>query len=240
MKTYKNLKKVMAENFVFSKNEIDSAFDAYVNRKDIYSSEAVNAFGGFKTLISATRHSHKVNLRKRLEAKKACRIEIEQDIDILESPRDWSNLGTMVCFYRSYELGDKHDLSIEEAQELYDSKNVVALPLFLMDHSGLSISTSDFGCPWDSGQVGFIYATYEDIKKTFMVDTITDDILEKAKQSLKSEVKVYDQYLCGDVYGFVIRDGRGEILESCWGFYGYETCEEEAKTTLDSIGGKTA
>jgi len=230
----------MAESFVFSKNEIESAFDAYVNRKDIYSSEAVNAFGGFKTLISATRHSHKVNLRKRLEAKQACRIEIEQDIDILESPRDWENLGTMVCFHRSYELGDKHDLSIEEAQSLYDSKDVVALPLFLMDHSGLSMSTSDFGCSWDSGQVGFIYATHDDIKKAFMVDTITDDILEKAKQSLKSEVKVYDQYLCGDVYGFVIKDGRGEVLESCWGFYGYETCEEEAKTTLDSIGGETA
>ena len=241
MKTYKNLKRVIAENFVFTKTEVDSAFNAYINQKDIYSSEAVNAFGGFKTLISATRHSHKVNLRKRLEAKKACRIDIEQDIYDHESPRDWDeNFGTMVCFHSRYDLGDKHDLSIEEAQDLYDSKEVIALPLYLMDHSGLSMSTSDYGCSWDSGQVGFIYVSEDKIKETFMVDTITEDIRKKAIENLKAEVKVYDQYLCGDIWGFSIIDGRGETLDSCWGFYGYDTCKEEAEAALESIGGKTA
>jgi len=34
---------------------------------------------------------------------------------------------------------------------------IVLLPLYLLDHSGLSISTSDFCDPWDSAQVGWIY-----------------------------------------------------------------------------------
>ena len=35
--------------------------------------------------------------------------------------------------------------------------NVAILPLYLYDHSGLAMSTSDFGDRWDSGCVGFIY-----------------------------------------------------------------------------------
>lgn len=34
---------------------------------------------------------------------------------------------------------------------------VAILPLYLYDHSGLTMSTSDFGDRWDSGCVGFIY-----------------------------------------------------------------------------------
>ena len=34
---------------------------------------------------------------------------------------------------------------------------VAILPLYLYDHSGLTMSTNDFGDRWDSGCVGFIY-----------------------------------------------------------------------------------
>ncbi len=35
-------------------------------------------------------------------------IEILNDEDP-ENPREWDNLGTMVCFHRHYNLGDKHN-----------------------------------------------------------------------------------------------------------------------------------
>lgn len=35
------------------------------------------------------------------------------------------------------------------------------------------------------------------------------------------EVQVYDYYICGDVYGFVI-EKDGEQIDSCWGFYGHD------------------
>jgi len=86
-------------------------------------------------------------------------------------------------------------------------KTYVSLPLYLYDHSGLSMSTSSFSCPWDSGQVGFIYA-----KK--------DDDEELLRMLLVNEVEVYDQYLQGEVYGFVLLNEDGEEEDACWGFFG--------------------
>jgi hypothetical protein len=42
-------------------------------------------------------------------------------------------------------------------------RTVVVLPLYLYDHSGLTISTSPFSCRWDSGQVGYIHTTFEQV-----------------------------------------------------------------------------
>lgn len=38
------------------------------------------------------------------------RLRIGQD-DWIDSPRDWSPLGHMLCWNRRYNLGDKHDYS---------------------------------------------------------------------------------------------------------------------------------
>lgn len=43
--------------------------------------------------------------------------------------------------------------------------NGVMLPVYLMDHSGLSVNTVGFGCPWDSGQVGMIYCPLETARR---------------------------------------------------------------------------
>lgn len=44
-------------------------------------------------------------------------------------------------------------------------KPVVILPVYMYDHGDLAFSTSPFTCPWDSGQVGFIFTTREDVKQ---------------------------------------------------------------------------
>lgn len=48
------------------------------------------------------------------------------------------------------------EMYIPELIGLCEDK-VAILPLYLYDHSGLTMSTSDFGDRWDSGCVGFIY-----------------------------------------------------------------------------------
>ena len=93
----------------------------------------------------------------------------------------------------------------------------VILPLFLYDHSGITMNTSGFSCPWDAGQVGWIYASREDIKEEF--GEVTPETLEKTKEILQSEVKEYDYYLTGQCYGFKLYQGAEEI-DSCWGFLG--------------------
>ncbi len=169
-------------------------------------------------------------------------IKIYQD-DNAVSPREWDNLGTMVCFHRHYTLGDKHDMSIEEAQEFIKRKDVFSLPLFLYDHSGISMSTRSYlgraqHAEWDSGQVGFIYITKERIKKEFC--TAGRKNIARAMYCLKSEVKVYNEYLTENVYGYTIEDETGEIIESCYGFYedyddkGYSALSE-AQSVVDNI-----
>lgn len=179
-------------------------------------------------------------------------------------------------------------------------KYVVILPVYLYDHSYLSISTTKFSCQWDSGQVGWIYATKEKfIKETtypaknlfgtdptaplekgdfvivkgredmygrvegFEGDNVKVDwtyayhssyhddprlkgvfprdyvrlVTEKAKQILISEIELYDQYLRGDVFGYVIEEKthykscehcdreeetKTEVVDSCWGFFGHD------------------
>lgn len=96
--------------------------------------------------------------------------------------------------------------------------NTVMLGLYLYDHSGITISASAFNDPWDSGQIGFAYLTRADVVKEFgKWDKRTR---EKARKLILGEVDTYDDYLTGNVYGYVVLDENGKDTDSCWGFYG--------------------
>ncbi|KJS20499.1 MAG: hypothetical protein VR72_14830 [Clostridiaceae bacterium BRH_c20a] len=99
----------------------------------------------------------------------------------------------------------------------YLSSSYVIEPIFMYDHSGITINTKGFSCPWDSGQVGWIFASHDTIKNEF--GQINDETIEKAKALLKSEVKEYDYYLSDQCYGFRLYKSNEEIA-SCWGFSG--------------------
>ena len=94
------------------------------------------------------------------------------------------------------------------------------MPLYLYDHSGITISTKPFGCPWDSGQIGFITISKDKIRSEYGVKRITKDLLDRVEGYLVSEVKLYDYYLMGEVYHFEITDKEGNVLDSCGGFLG--------------------
>jgi hypothetical protein len=156
-------------------------------------------------------------------------LEVEQD-DCGESPRDWDNLCTMICWHRHYNLGDKHDFDgiedffqslckqvlgkgYDETDDLYwqdmfkmlDESNLILIkPINMYDHSGITVSTSN-GYPyndrWDAGCVGFIYVTK---KKIFdeCGDITEENWKERADKYLEGEMETYDQYCRGEVYGF--------------------------------------
>ena len=172
-------------------------------------------------------------------------INVQQD-DMPESPREWDNLGTMTYWHRNYILGDvngsteyPHDqdmfwydlagiedtdnVSLDTAIELAHKKNVI-LPLYLYDHSGITMSTSSFSCQWDSGQVGFIHMSHEKIRNEFSCKRVSAKMREKIEGYLTNEVKSFDDYITGNVYGFSITredpDGEEIDLDSCWGFLG--------------------
>jgi len=186
-------------------------------------------------------------------------INIKQD-ENTESPREWDNLGKMLCFHNRYTLGDeslkeyysyKKDCKIknltdecngwDEVEEVLkkEFQAVVVMPLWLYDHSGLSMKTCRHGqhSSWDCGQVGFIYATRKDILKEYGVKKITKKIIEKVENILMSEVETYSQYLNGEVYGYNIEDKEGNFLDSCYRFFGWDFKENgllsEARIAID-------
>ena len=112
-------------------------------------------------------------------------------------------------------------------------KHVVMLPLYLYDHGGITMSTTPFGCRWDSGQVGWIYVTREVALKEFGGKIFSKQLKAKVLNLLEGEVKTYDQYLTGDVYGYTV---EGEHCDdSCWGFFGDDFSQmiDEAKRSID-------
>jgi len=152
--------------------------------------------------------------------------------DSYESPADWDNLGQIAYCSDRYTLGTEHvsrDRLDEIAQGIEDG-SLIGLPVFAYVHSGATISTSPFSCPWDSGQCGFVYCKASDAEDNWAGDP---HFRANALRVLSGEVKTFDQYLRGDVYGYVIEDKDGDVVDSCWGFYGIEYAEEEARSALN-------
>ena len=158
-------------------------------------------------------------------------------------PRGDENFGKMICFHKRYDLGDKHDFkaddfnSWEELERMIKRKfkAAVILPLYLYDHSGITMSTSEFSCRWDSGRVGLIYCTKADVKE-MISNRKEGSKLKRAIKMLEAEVNDYDHYISGQVYGYeIFKKGTKESLESSWGYYSEEECMEEGKSALAEL-----
>jgi hypothetical protein len=168
-------------------------------------------------------------------------LKIVSDFDV-ESPREWSNMGTMLCFHKRYNLGDENPYNMNDFDSWMEFKErlekdhdiAIILPIFMYDHSGITISTSleyPYNDRWDAGQVGFIFVTKEKIREEYSVKHVTKKTLQKALTYLLGEIEVYDLYLRGEVYGFQLvelskcsecGESHEETIDSCYGFYGYD------------------
>jgi hypothetical protein len=186
-----------------------------------------------------------------------------------------------------YEYPDEYDDEVEakaweEIQNLIQftlTEHYIILPLFLYDHSGITMRTGPFGDPWDSGQVGVIHVSKDKawaewgsgFVKYLGVDTpgltrnsyyhpfqekdgqigirdhfgkpvvlgpgeyqqVKDEIVWADR--LDGEVKVYDQYLTNDIWGYVVETENGVEVDSCWGFFGLEYAIEEATSVAEEM-----
>lgn len=143
------------------------------------------------------------------------------------SPADWDNLGEIAYASHHYTLGTEavSQSRLQEIAEGIEDGSYIGMPVYAYVHSGATISTSPFSCPWDSGQCGFVYCPASKAEDAFPGNP---HFRADALRVLKGEVETFDQYLRGDVYGYVIEDKDGDTVDSCWGFYGMDHAEEEA------------
>ena len=173
------------------------------------------------------------------------RISIYADEDAGDPRKEWDNAAVLVCWHRRYTLGDRQPTDQEKAairrggfdllsRYLRRTIGAVAvLPLGLLDHSGITMYVG--GGPhwtdtagWDSGTVGFAYITKTVVEK---------EGIPEPEACIRGEVAEYDQYLMGDVWGYVIedKDRDNDHLDSCWGFYGFDECKREAEGIAEGL-----
>lgn len=173
------------------------------------------------------------------------------------NPRIWDNLATILCRYRDYNLSDKeipssyfddtkNEIEINSIDKLveytqYNNKDtkVYYQVLSIYEHGGITMSSYrlndapkySYNDRWDSSVIGIVYTTKEIIKKNF--NNIEDDQIEdKAHEIIKQEIKIFNQYLGGDVYLYqVFRNGN--LLNSRSSFYSENDAVENALDVIE-------
>jgi hypothetical protein len=116
-----------------------------------------------------------------------------------------------------YQVSDLYEI----AQEARDTIAAV-LPVYMYEHSGVTLNTSGFSCPWDSGQIGFICITKERAKELLGVSNLTEEHTQKLYETLEQEVAMLSKYLEGDIYTIEVNNERYEITEYCTSLMGYD------------------
>jgi len=157
-------------------------------------------------------------------------VKVLKSEDPVNPREDYEQYDNMICFHGRYSLGDEESKDFnpddfngwdELEDNIVKKMNWVAyLPLYLYDHSGITISTESFNDRWDSGQVGFIGMSRQQMKEIFDWSNVTEKRMGRLLELLKSSVDVYDDYLTGNIYDFVIVDKDDCVVESCCNYIG--------------------
>ena len=163
-----------------------------------------------------------------------------------ENPREWDNLGTFIdtqgngdnTNFRFEGNYDSREDFIEQGEKEIRKhfKDVaVVMAVHKYQHSGVGYSTSygyPYNCRWDSGTVGFIFATKKDIRENWGIKRVTKEKIEHTEKILSSEIDTFSQWANGDIVGFELEED-GEQTDSCYGFFGYDI---EENGVLDHVG----
>ena len=158
------------------------------------------------------------------------RVRAYTHVDNNDNPRGaFSNETIILCAHRRYSLGDEQfgdRAGIEARKAEIVAAGGYLQPLYLYDHGGITVSTGEFTCSWDSGQIGWIGMEADKLAER----KIGPDDTEAIAAIIKSEIEIWDAYLRGAVYAYV-----RSAVERCdhheehekeigrqHGFYGHE------------------
>ena len=162
-----------------------------------------------------------------------------------ESPRLDDNVATILTWERDYNSPDENDDTFKEFAEKHgvdvskgcnlDSvmdamrkEGYYVVPVYVLHHGVSHYSIDDFHDPWDSGVAGIAFCK----KQKGLPDD--DDYLRRI---IEDEIKVYDAWLNGEVYGIALLGQDGAVLDTSAGYMmPYENRIETLKDMLSSVG----
>jgi len=166
-------------------------------------------------------------------------IKIYQDEGTENPIQEWDMLGEFVCWHRRYNLGNSKRFDNPDELKAYAKKTrSILIPLYMYEHSGIALSLSNDGYPfndrWDAGQLGYVLIDRKKALKEYNAKIFTKALKDKAIETIRKEVELYNEFLRGEVYRFVIENKKGEMTDSCGGCYGLEEIIEEVKLEIDN------
>ncbi len=156
-----------------------------------------------------------------------------------ESPRaSFDHAGTLFYEGRDFDLSDK-GAHLPMTGTYSTSRSDIELSARYVELQGgvaLGVQIQDYGSSGarayavDELEIanGLLWIDKETIEKEWTAHG-TPDPKTAALNCLKSEAEELDQYLSGDVFGYVIETADGDRhMDSCWGFYGQKYATEAA------------
>lgn len=173
-------------------------------------------------------------------------VEITRDEYPLNPRTENENAAVLWCWHRRLNLGDAQGRPADPIFAEADLRAHLAergetlravLPLYLYDHSGLTMRTTPFSCPFDSGQVGWCFLTEQKANEYGV--SADEGANNPALELLKQEVEEYDAYLQGDAYVVSLypadeQGTRNEVTEERF-VLGLEAAQTQAQDMLSSV-----
>lgn len=162
-----------------------------------------------------------------------------------ESPRLDDNVATILTWERDYDSPDENNDTFEEFAEKHgvdvskkwDLDSVMeamrkegyyVVPVYALHHGVSHYSTHDFHDQWDSGVVGIAFCK----KQEGLPDN--NDYL---RMIIDREVKMYDAWANGEIYGIALLSQDETVLDESTGYMmQYENRAETLKDMLSSVG----
>jgi hypothetical protein len=164
-----------------------------------------------------------------------CVVRISQDEDA-ENPRGWRDDVFIVAkhdqFYVPEPGEDRCPDGPEELLERYVKTHWI-FPLEAYIHSGVRLAFSREGNfpdrRWDVSQLGFVFVRKKEWR-----------LRKSARKAAASVIEAWNQYLSGDVWRYeIFKDSddinENDVLDTYWGMYGLEYCEENAREQAEAI-----
>jgi len=212
------------------------------------------------TLVQRTDDTRKMWDTDRLEHQRLCKRAKDLQltvqpmspdlIDEFYNPRREpdARFGTIVAFHGRYNFNETKlkSASFDSWSDLrrfledpepgmpgwdYKVKVVSISPLYMMNHGGLTFSTEPFGDMWDSGFLGYIFATEEDVKNLNLGSE------EKIVDALKSAIDVWNKWHNGELWEAHVHVGPlrfEEFIDSYSGLFSEQEARELGESMLDS------
>lgn len=169
---------------------------------------------------------------------KGYEIQILYGQNIHDPRKEKPCLGKMLCYHPNYDLlGDNEyrdenypkpgpvlSMILSTSNGDNASDTVGYLPLYLHDHSGLSMHWDPkyFNNRFDTSHVGFYFFTRKDLEnfseefKNRDIDYLKEEGLKIAKE----EILEYSKYISNSVtvVDYIIEDPEGSVIDSCAGY----------------------